>query len=362
MRVAFEATAACRPFKTGIGRYAIELMRALARQRDQTRAEDRFDAYYRFSRRWKADHRTPRIDGVATRWYQEPLPPILQRHDIAHGLDVRIPRWPWVRRVATLHDLFSIVSVQHVRESLRDSAVAGYHDIAQRSERIIVVSECTRRDFLELFDYPPEHVRVVHHGVDPSFRPRAGHELAPMLARFGLENEYLLFVGDVTPRKNLIRLVRAYARSKASADFDLVIVGARSFRAAEIEREIGSSQRHDRIHRLGYVEGDDLHALYAGAAAFLFPTLYEGFGLPVLEAFASGTPVLSSNASSIPEIAEDYALLVDPEDDVAIAEGIDQVLDCSPERLEAARRHAAQFTWERCAQRTYAVYKELIES
>ena len=183
-----------------------------------------------------------------------------------------------------------------------------------------------------------------------------------MRTRLGLETDYLLYVGDLTPRKNLVRLVRAYTRSKASADFELAIVGAREFRAAEIEREIASSPCHARIHRLGYVDSDDLHLLYAGAAAFLFPTLYEGFGLPVLEAFASGTPVLSSNISSIPEVAGGHAVLVDAEDEVAIAEGIDQVLDCSPERLEAARRHAARFTWERCARRTYAVYKELIES
>jgi len=182
-----------------------------------------------------------------------------------------------------------------------------------------------------------------------------------MRTRLGLENDYLLYVGDLTPRKNLARLVRAYARSKASADFDLAIVGAREFRAAEIERELSSSPCHDRIHRLGYVDSEDLRLLYAGAAAFLFPTLYEGFGLPVLEAFASGTPVLSSNTSSIPEIAGGHAVLVDPEDEVAIAEGIDRAIDYSPERLEAARVHAAQFTWERCARHTYAVYEDLID-
>jgi len=362
MRVALEATAACRPIKTGIARYAIELMRALAKRSDRAQPTDRFDAYYRLSRRWKKGHRPPSIDGIASYWFQEPIPPVLKRYDIVHGLDVRVPRWPGAHRVATLHDLFAVVSSEYVRPSLREKSTDRYRELAARCDHVIAVSENTRRDFLEQFDYPPERISVVHHGVHPSFQPRAEEDLVLARNRHGLKKDYLLYVGDLTPRKNLVRLIRAYARCKASSDFDLAIVGAREFRAEEIDSELAVTQSRARIHRLGYVGGPDLQLLYAGAAAFLFPTLYEGFGLPVLEAFASGTPVLSSNTSSIPEIAEKHAILIDPEDEAAIANGIDDVVNTPPENLEAARLHAGQFTWERCAQRTYDIYERLLDS
>lgn len=350
MRIAFEATATARPVKSGVARYALQLIRALL---DQGNSEDRYDAFYRLSRRFKKHHEPPNIDGVGNHWFLEPFPP-LGGYDIVHGLDARVPSWPRVKRVATVHDLY-------MRPEDREKGMQRYHEVAKRCDRVITVSENTRRDFVEACDYPAERVHVVHLGVDKSFRPRDEDELERMRERLDLPTDYLLYAGEQVHRKNIVRMLGAYDRSEAATRYDLVIAGASEHKEQDIERAFATSPKHDRIRRMGYVADGDLQLLYAGAAAFLYPTLYEGFGLPVLEAFASRTPVLSSNTSSIPEIAGGYALLVNPEDEDAIAEGIDRVVQTTPRQLEAARAHAAHFSWTRCARQTHAVYHLLMD-
>lgn len=212
-------------------------------------------------------------------------------------------------------------------------------------------------------------LHVVPLGVDAAYRPRDQDELAPVLAKHELVGKaYLLVVATQEPRKNLVRLVRAYAAlpDALRAHYPLLIVGARGWLNGELERVLAPLETRGEVRRLGYVEEDELPLLYAGAHAFAFPSLYEGFGLPVLEAMASGVPALTSNVSSLPEIARDaegdVALTVDPLDEHALRDGLQRLLEDSGWRRDATARgivRARAFTWTRCVDETVAVYREV---
>jgi glycosyltransferase involved in cell wall biosynthesis len=168
-------------------------------------------------------------------------------------------------------------------------------------------------------------------------------------------------VGSIDVRKNVLNLLRAYAQSGARSDFALVIVGAPGHGGEKILEQVGHLGIEDRLHCLGYLPNTDLPGLYAGASAFLFPTHYEGFGLPILEAMACGTPVLTGTKGAAPEIAGGHAVLVEPEDPAGIAHGIDKVLTTTEEACHQARAYAAKFTWESCALSVLEVYKEALQ-
>jgi glycosyltransferase involved in cell wall biosynthesis len=208
-------------------------------------------------------------------------------------------------------------------------------------------------------------VVVVPLAAGRQFRPVEAAEAGPVLEKYGVERPYILYVGALESRKNLPRLLEAYARlRKWSARWKLVIVGARKWKFTPIFEAVQRLGLEPHVHFTDYVADEDLPALYRGAELFAFPSLYEGFGLPVLEAMACGTPVVTSNRSSLPEVAGDAALLVDPLDVEAIAGAMQRVL--ADEALAAGLREiglarAAQFTWERTARETVAVYKKAID-
>lgn len=232
----------------------------------------------------------------------------------------------------------------------------------ERANVVLTDSEFIAAEIASRFALPRAKIRVVPLGVDASYRPRGREELAPTLARHGLHaGKYLLVVATLEPRKNLARLVRAYAALPAALQsrHPLVIVGARGWLSSELEHAIAPLESAGKARRLGYVDERELPLIYAGAHAFAFPSLYEGFGLPVLEAMASGVPVLTSNVSSLPEIAGDAALTVDPRDDVAMSAGLERLLEDSPWRTMATARgisRAREYPWSRCVNATVDAY------
>jgi alpha-1,3-rhamnosyl/mannosyltransferase len=189
--------------------------------------------------------------------------------------------------------------------------------------------------------------------------------LQPALARFGLDaGDYLLSVGTLEPRKNLVRMLRAYAALPAvlRARFPLVVVGAAGWHESAIIAEMAPLERRGEVRVLDYVDDEALAALYAGARGVVYASIYEGFGLPILEAMACGTPVVTSNTGCMKELAEGAALLVDPMDTDAVGAGLRRLLEDGPEaeRLRAAGlERARQYTWERCAARTLEVYRRV---
>lgn len=345
------------PDPAGIARYVRELVTAL-----QGLAGVEVELWYRLSRArlrrywWRpAEIRTH--TWLGRRW------PLQTRVDLLHGPDALLPPRPNLPAVATLHDLavFRLAADGLASERFRGDKLRRYLATLARANRLIAVSEATARDAVELLGADPDKLRVVHHGVDNRFRPLDDESIRPVTGKYRLFPGYLLFVGTVSPRKNTERLVRAYARSHASHDVPLVLAGRVYHRSRSTLEAITELGLGGRVRCLGYVPDEDLPALYNGARALLLPSLYEGFGLPVLEALACGVPVLCGNRGGAPEVVGHLAIKVASEDINAIAEGIDALLDDPPGSPESRRAHAASFTWDRTARQTVAVYRELVD-
>lgn len=240
----------------------------------------------------------------------------------------------------------------------------------ETASAILVDSHFIADEISARLGMPQAKVHVVPLGVDAAFRPRARAELAPVLAKYSLDGRgYLLAVATQEPRKNLVRLARSYSALPAAlrARYPLVIAGASGWHSAELDRVLTPLEASGELRRLGYIAGNELPLLYAGAHAFAFPSLYEGFGLPVLEAMASGVPILTSNVSSLPELVRDangeFALTINPLDETALRDGLERLLEDSGWRRDAAARgiaHARAFTWARCVDQTVTVYRKVL--
>jgi glycosyltransferase involved in cell wall biosynthesis len=231
----------------------------------------------------------------------------------------------------------------------------------RRARVVLALSEQTREDLIDLYEAPPEKIVTVTPGVGPEFRPRPPNEVALVRRRLGIEGPFVLAIGNVQPRKNLVRLVRAFDLARRSSSFPgpLVLVGQRGYRGEEILARVNENGG-GAVRATGFLPTDDLAALLTDCAAFAYPSLYEGFGLPVIEAMACGAPVVTSTTSALPEAAGGAALLADPSDESAIALALSRVLTDSDlvARLRSqGRERAARATWERSAERTLEAYR-----
>jgi glycosyltransferase involved in cell wall biosynthesis len=358
-RFAIEATNLADTHATGVGRYTRCLIEALSAL--DLPAGDEFDLVqvYKASRqpRREAMASGPRLGLQA--WRGRIWPLRKPTYDLIHVPDERMPPWP-MAMVATIHDLYAALRINYTDEAKRQRKLRHYETMRDRCARLICVSEHTRQDFLRHVGGDPARIRVVHLGVAERFRPHGNDELAPFRRRHGLEDPYLLFIGT-TANKNLARMLEAFAASSARHDYRLVIAGKLPQAAlATVQARIDALGMVDRVHLPGYVDDADLAPLYAGAGAFLFPSLYEGYGLPILEAMASGTPVLTSDRASCTEVAAGHAVIANPEDIAALASGLDETLAMSAARRDAARAHAATKTWARTARETLAIWNEVV--
>jgi glycosyltransferase involved in cell wall biosynthesis len=234
--------------------------------------------------------------------------------------------------------------------------------LARRARRIITVSKFSRQRLLEFTGVDPDRVVVIPNGVSPQFAPVEPEKVAAVKARLGLPARYVLSVGSLEPRKNLSRLLEAWRRLPSVApDVSLVLVGATSkvFQTVDFARDVPS------VVFAGYVNDHDLPAVYSGAQMFVYPSLYEGFGLPVLEAMACGTPVVCSSATALPEVVGDAGILVDPYQPEAIADGIRRLLADIPLQQRLRQRGlelAGEYTWERTAKATWQVLEAAAEN
>jgi glycosyltransferase involved in cell wall biosynthesis len=214
---------------------------------------------------------------------------------------------------------------------------------------VLAISERTKRDLIEHYGIPERKIVVTPLGVDPTFRPNGTTPDGP---------PYALFVGGIQPRKDPLTAVEALAL--VDGDLRLVLVGDEKRGGDEVRTAIERLGLGRRVEFAGYVEHEGLASLYRGAACLVFPSRYEGFGLPVLESMASGTPVVASRAGAVPEVAGDAAVLVEPGDPEALAEGIRQALGDRERLVAAGLERARRFTWAETARRTLEVYRELL--
>ncbi|MEA2641125.1 MAG: hypothetical protein QOF51_2519 [Chloroflexota bacterium] len=301
-------------------------------------------------------------------WEQLRLPRLL-RHDhvtLFHGAINALPLAWEGPRIATILDLTFLRIPQAFNRSNRLYLTWMTRYVARHADRIITISEASRRDAIELLGAAPAHVVAIPLGVDPQFQPMSDH-LA--VARFreanGLPEHFILHLGTIEPRKNLLRLIDAYAelRRRGATDWPLILAGGRGWGDQPIFDRVAATGLDGAIRFAGFVPDSDLPLWYNAASLFTYPSEYEGFGLPVLEALACGTPVVASNSSSFPEVVGDAGILVDPADTRDMANGIERVLADDALRAHyasAGPERARRFSWRATAERTLAVYREVM--
>jgi glycosyltransferase involved in cell wall biosynthesis len=265
-------------------------------------------------------------------------------------------------RVVTVHDVSFLAFPEWF--TARDLAVlnAGVRFSVRRAERVIVPSRHARDELVRLLGVPEWRIAVTPEAADARFHPLDGAATGPVMQRYGLQQPYVLTVGNQQPRKNLGRLLQAWRMLVAAGRHGgcrLVIAGGHRGRRDDLAALAAALGLQDHVQFLGYVPHEDVPALYGAATAFVFPSLYEGFGLPLLEAMACGTPVASSNATSLPEVAGDAAVFFDPLDVSGMVATIGALIlddELRAALRESGLRRAARFSWKACAEATVAVY------
>lgn len=268
--------------------------------------------------------------------------------------------------VVTIHDLGYLLEPDCHPPFRRRQLIWSTRWNAHAASAIIAVSHATRNDLIEHLHVEPDRIRVIHHGISPKFAPASKTSIEAIRQRYSLGDCFILAVGTIHPRKNLIRLVQAFEQLAADdLRIRLVLCGALGWEGDSIIRRVSASPVRNRIVHLGYLPDEELPALYSAAAVFAFPSLYEGFGMPLLESMACGTPVVTSNRSALPEIAGGSAILVDPLDPSAIAAGIHRVLYDEQLReslVTGGFERVKSFGWRKCAGETLAFLRSVGEN
>ena len=286
-------------------------------------------------------------------------------HAVFHGPGFYLPKFKG-SSVATFHDLSMFTHTQyHPRERVRFMQ-RELSLTLQRASMLITDSEYTRQELASYFGYPLDKIRAISLACSAEFHPRDAVDSAPVMERLGLvHGGYTLYAGTIEPRKNIEALLDAYSMlpDAVRQRWPLVLAGYHGWQSDGLHERIDAAAKAGWARYLGYVKDEDLPYLFASAHLFFFPSHYEGFGLPVLEAMASGVPVICSNASSLPEVAGGAALMFDPTDTETLSKLILKGLEDNIWRGTAKEKglmQASTFSWEKCAQETVAVYQELM--
>jgi glycosyltransferase involved in cell wall biosynthesis len=296
------------------------------------------------------------------------IPWALRREGVSlfHAPHYVLPPLVGCKSVVTIHDCIHLMFPQYLPNRLAPLyARTSITMAARRANRVLTVSESSKRDILRFVDVPAEKIDVIHNAYDERFgvEPRE-EDVVRVRERYQLHDEFVLYAGNVKPHKNLGRLIEAFhlVRNRGLGHLKLVLIGDEISKYAALRRAVHQHQLHKYVRFLGYLPEDTLAVMYRLAGVFVFPSLYEGFGLPPLEAMASGTPVVTSNISSLPEVAGQAALLVNPYDPAAIADGIYAVLTDESLRRELRQKglaRAGQFSGEASAKRVLEIYRQV---
>jgi glycosyltransferase involved in cell wall biosynthesis len=286
--------------------------------------------------------------------------------DLFHATDfVLPPTQPKTRTIVQVHDLSFVRVPEAAAPKLSAYLDRVVPQSVRRADLVLADSQATRNDLIELYELTPEKIIVLYGGVDERFRPASPDAIQAVRKTYQLDSfPYILSVGTVQPRKNYGRLIEALSRLRtAGHDMHLVIAGGRGWLEDPIYAVLDKTGMRPYVHFIGFAAEDDLPVLYSGAACFAFPSLYEGFGLPVLEAMASGVPVLTSNVSSLPEVAGEAAVLIDPYDLDALVDGFQKLLNDTNLRrmlIEQGFAQAHKFTWFNAANQLQQIYSDLL--
>jgi glycosyltransferase involved in cell wall biosynthesis len=357
----------------GIGTYVRNLLRHLSRQDRTTeyvllcRGED-----CRIATQLGENFRAiPESAAAYSLREQVTVPMDLRREavDLFHAPHYVLPALTPCPSVVTIHDCIHLRFPQYLPNRLGYAyARASLWFSTHRSERVLTVSEASKRDILHYFSVPPEKVDVIYNAIDERFgeEPDA-EEVERVRERYQLNDPFVLYAGNIKPHKNLERLIEAFhiLRRHDTHPVKLLIIGDEISKYATLRRAVHRYKLHKHVRFFGFVPDRTLAVLYRLARVFVFPSLYEGFGLPPLEAMASGTPVITSNVSSLPEVVGDAALLIDPYSPDAIADAMQRVLSDDTLSDDLRRRglvRAREFSWDRSVQRVRQIYSEVLSA
>lgn len=366
MLIGFEASA-LYGYKSGVGYYTENLLSGVMRVAPQ-------HEYIMFSNRDLSDSKRlahERVYGgghfpVRAAWMQAVLPGTLRkvRPDLCHFTNYLAPVVSSVPYVVTIYDmtLFIMPSYHRFKKLVLDRTLIPI--VARRAKAVITISHSARKDIVKHLKVPAGKVKVIPGGVSTDFAPvRSRERLEGVRARYGLHDPYVLYVGTIEPRKNLVRLVQAFARVKREGlPHKLAIVGQQGWHCEPVFAEVERLGLKKEIVFTGYVPFEDLPVLYSGAECMAFPSLYEGFGLPVIEAMACGVPVVTSDSSSLTEVGREAALLVDPYSVEDIADALMRIhfeADLREHLSEQGISRASYFTWEKSARSAIEVYEAI---
>jgi len=373
MRIGIDYTSAATQ-GAGIGRYTRELMRALL----ALPSDHRYSFFYASHNRIDESkienlkskiHRLPFHDKWLMRIWQRlrlpiPVELIVGKVDLFHSPDFTLPpTLPGVPTLLTVHDLSFIRDPESAWPSLRAFLNKAVPRSVKRATHVLADSQATKNDLIELFGTPAEKITVLYSGVEARFAPvRDQAEIDRVCAKYQLPRPFILSVGTLQPRKNYARLIEAFAAITSGAPHHLVITGGKGWLYESIFEQVQRSGLEGRVHFPGFVDDADLPALYSAADVFALVSLYEGFGLPLLEAMACGTPVIGSNVSSLPEVIGDVGVQIDPRSVDDIARALTQMIE-QPELRERSigmgPERAQAFTWDKAARELLAIYDQV---
>jgi glycosyltransferase involved in cell wall biosynthesis len=356
----------------GIGTYIRNVLRQLARLDDRTEfvllcRPDDAAALTSLGENFRPVAETSGNYSISE---QLTIPLALKREGVSlfHAPHYVLPPLVPCRSVVTIHDCIHLMFPQYLPNRLALTyARASIAMAARRATRVLTVSESSKRDILRFVDVEPSKIDVIYNAYDERFgvEPRE-EDVERVRERFQLHDPFVLYAGNVKPHKNLERLIDAFqvVRKRGVDNLKLVLIGDDISKYAALRRAVHRHQLHQHVRFLGFVPEETLAVMYRLASVFVFPSLYEGFGLPPLEAMASGTPVVTSNLSSLPEVAGDAAVLVDPYDPEAIADGMYRVLTDDMLRYSMRAKgieRARQFSWEQSVRRVHDIYQKVLD-
>ncbi|UXC17397.1 glycosyltransferase family 4 protein [Comamonas squillarum] len=382
------AADALRPPLTGIGRYTYELAKRLGQHEEIARL--RYFSMGQWVENPVAALNQPVADNapvatperktlrdhlssnrVAVRVFAALTPALFgwrlrgNKGAIYHSPNYIVPPFSG-KTVSTVHDLSHLLHPEFHPQARVDYLRLALDASLARTDQVITVSETVRQEMLAHGLMSADRIQAIHLAADSAYRPHTQEMLAPSMQALGLQaQQYSLFVGTVEPRKNVARLIQAYRQLSPALRqaYPLVVAGGKGWNSEDIHAELTSAEAEGWLRYLSFIDQRWLPALYAGARLMAYPSLYEGFGLPIVEAMASGTPVLTSNASCMPEVAGGAAYLVNPRDVDDIRHGLEHCLSDEAWQADARTKglaRAAQLSWDRCARETIEVYKKLV--
>lgn len=384
MNIGIDYTPALFKNITGIGQYVYQLVHALARIDKENQYVLYPFFYSMFRKEFLKSRQFPQQENFKL-LVPKGVPPLLLRilcnpfspdylreyffgdEEILHCTNYATPHFRRKKKkiVTTIYDI-TVFTHPKCHKKLNVVFVRHYIKKAIKlADRIIAISNYTKEDLVQHMGVRPERIQVVHLATDAGYKPVEDKPLIDRVRqKYRLPEKYILFVGAIEPRKNIQTLIYAYARlhKRYREELGLVIAGAKGWQNKDIYQTVEKLEIDDRVVFPGYIAKEDMSALYSGATVFVYPSLYEGFGLPVLEAMSCGVPVITSNVSSLPEIAGDAARLVCPTDVDELIAVLEEVLDDEELRKQMRQKsikRASLFSWDRCAKETLKIYESL---